>query len=460
MEQKERLIEETNKRYAKRRCTDGTKQTVAMYYEYCEYDTERMTFETYCDFVKEQKIAYTNAVFARNIIRNVLTIDMKIDKSLWPAKKYYDDLLKAIDIENEAEHLVKKDTMDKFSKSFDDFLENNKREVYYRKYLCIYFSWLAISSGVISKLQADNFKETNDGFVLTIPEKDISYRIEDKTAARCLKKILSNENHKPFFLRPIERFRDEQVEKIGNIEGKEVLHATLQTVFDSGIVYWLSQNKTPDISEDNQYLLAYYEAMSRFLYGEPLRSGEPLSSGEPLNSAEPTFDVEKEAEKYVPLSDWNVYVSTLSRDLLDERNISAAKPYVATFLAWNGIPAELIKLLTTKTLSTDGQEKLFIGNGINEIEIEANKRTCDIVGRLIIEEPPGVLFEDPHNFTREEGRRVGYIFGQPPVLNTDIEIVYTSGILYRLAKFGQEPDDKENLNYYKAVADYMYKGDD
>ena len=460
MEQKERLIEETNKRYAKRRCTDGTKQTVAMYYEYCEYDTERMTFETYCDFVKEQKIAYTNAVFARNIIRNVLTIDMKIDKSLWPAKKYYDDLLKAIDIENEAEHLVKKDTMDKFSKSFDDFLENNKREVYYRKYLCIYFSWLAISSGVISKLQADNFKETNDGFVLTIPEKDISYRIEDKTAARCLKKILSNENHKPFFLRPIERFRDEQVEKIGNIEGKEVLHATLQTVFDSGIVYWLSQNKTPDISEDNQYLLAYYEAMSRFLYGEPLRSGEPLSSGEPLNSAEPTFDVEKEAEKYVPLSDWNVYVSTLSRDLLDERNISAAKPYVATFLAWNGIPAELIKLLTTKTLSTDGQEKLFIGNGINEIEIEANKRTCDIVGRLIIEEPPGVLFEDPHNFTREEGRRVGYIFGQPPVLNNDIEIVYTSGILYRLAKFGQEPDDKENLNYYKAVADYMYKGDD
>ena len=454
MEQKERLIEETNKRYAKRRCTDGTKQTVAMYYEYCEYDTERMTFETYCDFVKEQKIAYTNAVFARNIIRNVLTIDMKIDKSLWPAKKYYDDLLKAIDIENEAEHLVKKDTMDKFSKSFDAFLENNKREVYYRKYLCIYFSWLAISSGVISKLQADNFKETNDGFVLTIPEKDISYRIEDKTAARCLKKILSNENHKPFFLRPIERFRDEQVEKIGNIEGKEVLHATLQTVFDSGTVYWLSQNKTPDISEDNQYLLAYYEAMSRFLYGEPLDSSKPLSSDEP------TFDVEKEAEKYVPLSDWNVYVSTLSRDLLDERNISVAKPYVATFLAWNGIPIELIKLLTTKTLSTDGQEKLFIGNGVDEIEIEANKKTCDVVGRLIIEEPPGVLFENPHNFTREEGRRVGYIFGQPPVLNTDIEIVYTSGILYRLAKFGQEPDDKENLNYYKAVADYMYKGDD
>lgn len=454
MEQKERLIEETNKRYAKRRCTDGTKQTVAMYYEYCEYDTERMTFETYCDFVKEQKIAYTNAVFARNIIRNVLTIDMKIDKSLWPAKKYYDDLLKAIDIENEAEHLVKKDTMDKFSKSFDAFLENNKREVYYRKYLCIYFSWLAISSGVISKLQADNFKETNDGFVLTIPEKDISYRIEDKTAARCLKKILSNENHKPFFLRPIERFRDEQVEKIGNIEGKEVLHATLQTVFDSGTVYWLSQNKTPDISEDNQYLLAYYEAMSRFLYGEP------LDSGEPLNSDEPTFDVEKEAEKYVPLSDWNVYVSTLSRDLLDERNISVAKPYVATFLAWNGIPIELIKLLTTKTLSTDGQEKLFIGNGVDEIEIKANKKTCDVVGRLIIEESPGILFEDPHNFTREEGRRVGYIFGQPPVLNTDIEIVYTSGILYRLAKFGQEPDDKENLNYYKAVADYMYKGDD
>lgn len=451
MGQKERLIEETNKRYAKRRCTDGTKQTVAMYYEYCEYDTERMTFETYCDFVKEQKIAYTNAVFARNIIRNVLTRDMKIDKSLWPAKKYYDDLLKAIDIENEAEHLVKKDTMDKFSKSFDDFLDNNKREVYYRKYLCIYFSWLAISSGVISKLQADNFKETNDGFVLTIPEKDISYRIEDKTAARCLKKILSNENHKPFFLRPIERFRDEQVEKIGNIEGKEVLHATLQTVFDSGIVYWLSQNKTPDISEDNQYLLAYYEAMSHFIYGEPLDSSEPLSS------AEPQIDVEKEAENYILGWQWERFASQAEL-MIGIAKLHRLEPFFEYYLAWNGIPVELIKLLTPKNISTNGEDRIYITDGRHEIEIESSKNIALKLQDFILVAGDKV-FEEVHGYT-EDNLAFAFFGARDFGFTNTVEEIYISGILYRLAKFGQEPDDKENLNYYKAVADYMYKGDD
>ena len=334
----------------------------------------------------------------------------------------------------------------------ETILKDINKRGFYKRYLILCLSWYGVYSSTIGKLEKKDIEVEEDKVIVHLKEKDIC--IKDRCAIDGMNKIYSHKNLQTYVIGRAERFTKQQIAELKSRCNSKVLDKNLNNIYVSGEIYRLSFGEKPNIGKDNTYLMPYYEAMSRFLYGEPLRSGEPLSSDEP------TFDVEKEAEKYVPLSDWNVYVSTLSRDLLDERNIGAAKPYVATFLAWNGIPIELIKLLTTKTLSTDGQEKLFIGNEINEIEIEANKRTCDIVGRLIIEEPPGVLFEDPHNFTREEGRRVGYIFGQPPVLNTDIEIVYTSGILYRLAKFGQEPDDKENLNYYKAVAGYMYKGDD
>ena len=456
MEQKERLIEETNKRYAKRRCAAGTKQTVAMYYEYCGYDTDNMTFESYCNFLKENKILYTDAVFARNIIRGVLTESLEIEKELWPVKSYYTVMLEYIDMENEIEknHYISVSQWNEFSSQMNDALLKINMRGLYKKYLICSMSWYGIQLNDIGKLTEKDIQIKDDSVVVYVSEFPNGVVIKDPCSVKGMEVVVNYDNNGQYLFKSPSKFTPAQVEKLKNDVDENILNTSPGNIYFSGMFYRMTKGYVPQVSEANQYLLAYYEAMSRFLYGEPLDSGEPLSSDEP------TFDVEKEAEKYVPLSDWNVYVSTLSRDLLDERNISTAKPYVATFLAWNGIPAELIKLLTTKTLSTDGQEKLFIGNGINEIEIEANKRTCDIVGRLIIEEPPGVLFEDPHNFTREEGRRVGYIFGQPPVLNTDIEIVYTSGILYRLAKFGQEPDDKENLNYYKAVADYMYKGDD
>lgn len=452
MIQKELIKSAVERRLQSRRETESTKQVIKGFFEYCNYDTDRVTFDFYCEYVSKKDVRYQEAIFARRIIRYIAVDELGISKDLWPGWNVPETIIKAVDIEKEVDEYISLDEWKAFSSDMETILKDINKRGFYKRYLILCLSWYGVYSSTIGKLEKKDIEVEEDKVVVHLEEKDIC--IKDRCAIDGMNKIYSHKNLQTYVIGRAERFTKQQIAELKSRCNSKVLDKNLNNIYVSGEIYRLSFGEKPNIGKDNTYLMPYYEAMSRFLYGEPLISGEPL------NSAEPTFDVEKEAEKYVPLSDWNVYVSTLSRDLLDERNIGAAKPYVATFLAWNGIPIELIKLLTTKTLSTDGQEKLFIGNGINEIEIEANKRTCDIVGRLIIEEPPGILFEDPHNFTREEGRRVGYIFGQPPVLNTDIEIVYTSGILYRLAKFGQEPDDKENLNYYKAVADYMYKGDD
>lgn len=452
MIQKELIKSAVERRLQSRRETESTKQVIKGFFEYCNYDTDRVTFDFYCEYVSKKDVRYQEAIFARRIIRYIAVDELGISKDLWPGWNVPETIIKAVDIEKEVDEYISLDEWKAFSSDMETILKDINKRGFYKRYLILCLSWYGVYSSTIGKLEKKDIEVEEDKVIVHLKEKDIC--IKDRCAIDGMNKIYSHKNLQTYVIGRAERFTKQQIAELKSRCNSKVLDKNLNNIYVSGEIYRLSFGEKPNVGKDNTYLMPYYEAMSRFLYGEPLDSGEPLSSDEP------TFDVEKEAEKYVPLSDWNVYVSTLSRDLLDERNISAAKPYVATFLAWNGIPIELIKLLTTKTLSTDGQEKLFIGNGINEIEIEANKRTCDIVGRLIIEEPPGVLFEDPHNFTREEGRRVGYIFGQPPVLNTDIEIVYTSGILYRLAKFGQEPDDKENLNYYKAVADYMYKGDD
>lgn len=452
MIQKELIKSAVERRLQSRRETESTKQVIKGFFEYCNYDTDRVTFDFYCEYVSKKDVRYQEAIFARRIIRYIAVDELGISKDLWPGWNVPETIIKSVDIEKEVNEYISLDEWEAFSNDMETILKDINKRGFYKRYLILCLSWYGVYSSTIGKLEKKDIEVEEDKVIVHLKEKDIC--IKDRCAIDGMNKIYSHKNLQTYVIGRAERFTKQQIAELKSRCNSKVLDKNLNNIYVSGEIYRLSFGEKPNIGKDNTYLMPYYEAMSRFLYGEPLRSGEPLSSDEP------TFDVEKEAEKYVPLSDWNVYVSTLSRDLLDERNIGAAKPYVATFLAWNGIPIELIKLLTTKTLSTDGQEKLFIGNEINEIEIEANKRTCDIVGRLIIEEPPGVLFEDPHNFTREEGRRVGYIFGQPPVLNTDIEIVYTSGILYRLAKFGQEPDDKENLNYYKAVADYMYKGDD
>lgn len=454
MEQKELLNSATKKVLDSRKETISTKNTIKDYYEFCSYNIDNMSFDSYCRFIFDTKVKYTDAIIARRIIRSVLVGEIGEDPNLWPNGKVSEKILSNIDLENESVSYFTKDQWDSFSEQMESALKDFGKRGLYNRYLLACLIWHGVSLRDVYKININEIEVEDTYFTVRAGKDKTVYRIDEKCALDGIRLLKNYDNTAPLLFKSSQKFTSDQIDLLKTKVDSCVLDKGLDDIHTSGLLYRMSLGERVEAGQGNKYLSLYYEAMSRFLYGEP------LDSGEPLNSAEPTFDVEKEAEKYVPLSDWNVYVSTLSRDLLDERNISAAKPYVATFLAWNGIPAELIKLLTTKTLSTDGQEKLFISNGINEIEIEANKRTCDIVGRLIIEEPPGVLFEDPHNFTREEGRRVGYIFGQPPVLNTDIEIVYTSGILYRLAKFGQEPDDKENLNYYKAVADYMYKGDD
>lgn len=453
MEQKERLIEETNKRLRKRRDAESTKDTVFNYYQYCDYEIDKMSFASYCEFIKEYKVRYIDMILARTIIRSVLVSDMGGNKDLWPYKNYVPDLINLIDYDVEMNSFISLEDWEYFSSEMARIIDTFKRETYQRKYLCIYFSWIGVLPQNISKISLSNVDLVNDVYVIECDDKKII--VEDKCASKSLAKILSNENQKPFFLKPVKKFRDEQVDKFTDERIKKVASLDLLSIYNSGMLYRLSQGEVIEFSD--YFMEEYYKAMSRFLYGEPLSSGELSSSAEPQQTPPDKIDVEKEAKKYILDWQWERFASQVEA-MIDLLRLDRLEPFFEYYLAWNGIPVELISLLTPKNISTNGEDRIYITDGRHEIEIETSKNTALKLQDFILAAGDKV-FEEIQGYTDENLPRL-FIGARDLGFTNTVEEIYISGILYRLAKFGQEPDDKENLNYYKAVADYMYKGDD
>lgn len=458
MEQKERLIEETNKRYAKRRCAAGTKQTVTMYYEYCGYDTDNMTFESYCNFLKENKILYTDAVFARNIIRGVLTESLEIEKELWPVKSYYTVMLEYIDMENEIEknHYISVSQWNEFSFQMNDALLKINMRGLYKKYLICSMSWYGIQLNDIGKLTEKDIQIKDDSVVVYVSEFPNGVVIKDPCSVKGMEVVVNYDNNGQYLFKSPSKFTPAQVEKLKNDVDENILNTSPGNIYFSGMFYRMTKGYVPQVSEANQYLLSYYEAMSRFLYGEPLNSGEPISA-EPQQAPPDKIDVEKEAEKYILGWQWERFASQAEL-MIGIAKLHRLEPFFEYYLAWNGIPVELIKLLTPKNISTNGEDRIYITDGRHEIEIESSKNIALKLQDFILVAGDKV-FEEIHGYT-EDNLAYAFFGARDFGFTNTVEEIYISGILYRLAKLGQEPDDKENLNYYKAVADYMYKGDD
>lgn len=444
---KEDLIQLTNKRLGKRRDTEATKKAIFDYYDYCNYDVKEMSNASYYEFIKDCKVHYVDMVLARTIIRGVLVLDMGMDKELWPYRNYVPELLNIMDYDLEMENFISLDDWTYFSNELAKIIDTFKREAYQRKYLCLYFSWLGVSSSDISKLTLDDVDCNEDKYVVHFNSKTI--QVNDECAIKSLSKLVDNENQKPFFMKPVKKFREEQVEKFTDKKMKKVASLDLQSIYNSGILYRLSQGEVIEFSD--YFMEEYYKAMSRFIYGEPLDSSEPLSS------VEPQIDVEKEAENYILGWQWERFASQAEL-MIGISKLHRLEPFFEYYLAWNGIPVELIKLLTPKNISTNGEDRIYITDGRHEIEIESSKNIALKLQDFILVAGDKV-FEEVHGYT-EDNLAFAFFGARDFGFTNTVEEIYISGILYRLAKFGQEPDDKENLNYYKAVADYMYKGDD
>lgn len=72
MEQKERLEKLLDNWLARRREAASIKTTVNEYYKYCEYDINKMSSSSYCEFTRDKGIKYSDAVIARRIVRHIL----------------------------------------------------------------------------------------------------------------------------------------------------------------------------------------------------------------------------------------------------------------------------------------------------------------------------------------------------------------------------------------------------
>ena len=458
MEQKEELLKETQKRFDNRNCTEGTRRTVEKYYELCEYDLDKMSFETYCDFVKNDNVLFTDAVFSRNIIRNVLTISFDANKALWPAKNYHVKLLENINFENEIEknNIIRLSEWNEFSLQMESVLKQLKKRGMYKKYLVLCMSWHGIQAKDMGKLVKEDIAVENDVISIYVERENKTYLINDECALEGMRLVLSYDNEMTHPFKNPSKFIRSQLDKLQEKIKSKVLERSPLEVYMSGMYYRISMGYTPVVAEDNTALLAYYKAMSRFLYGEPLNSGEPTSA-EPQQTPPDKIDVEKEAEKYILDWQWERFASQVEA-MIDLLRLDRLEPFFEYYLAWNGIPVELISLLTPKNISTNGEDRIYITDGRHEIEIEASKNTALKLQDFILVAGDKV-FEEIQGYTEETLPRL-FIGARDLGFTNTVEEIYISGILYRLAKFGQEPDDKENLNYYKAVADYIYKGDD
>ena len=84
MIQKELIKNAVERRLQSRRETESTKQVIEGFFEYCNYDTDRVTFDFYCEYVSNKDVRYQEAIFARRIIRYIAVDELGISKDLWP----------------------------------------------------------------------------------------------------------------------------------------------------------------------------------------------------------------------------------------------------------------------------------------------------------------------------------------------------------------------------------------
>lgn len=449
MIQKELIKNAVERRLQSRRETESTKQVIEGFFEYCNYDTDSVTFDFYCEYISNKNVRYQEAIFARRIIRYIAVDELGISKDLWPGWNGPETIIKSVDIEKEVNEYISLDEWEAFSNDMETILKDINKRGFYKRYLILCLSWYGVYSSTIGKLEKKDIEVEEDRVIVHLKEKDIC--IKDQCAIDGMNKIYSHKNLQTYVIGRAERFTKQQIAELKSRCNSKVLDKNLNNIYVSGEIYRLSFGEKPNIGKDNTYLMPYYEAMSRFLYGEALNSSEPLSS------AEPQIDVEKEAEKYILDWQWERFASQVE-SMIDLLRLDRLEPFFEYYLAWNGIPVELISLLTPKNISTNGEDRIYITDGRHEIEIEASKNTALKLQDFILVAGDKV-FEEIQGYTEENLPRL-FIGARDLGFTNTVEEIYISGILYRLAKFGQEPDDKENLNYYKAVADYMYKGDD
>lgn len=448
MTARDKLIQETEKKLAKRKDPQSTKDTIYAFYDYCNYEAEKLTFLSYCQFIKKNRVKYNEAIFARQVMRSILIDVMDIDSKEWPGWKSSETILEYIDLQQEADLHVSKEEWDHFSSVMFSELDKYKRETYCRKYLCIFFSWITIPSKDMSAFTKDNFVvDWNSGkYILSINNEQL--QIDDSCANKCLGKILGNENQKPFFLRPIGKFRDSQLEGFEDKTVRKILSLDLQSVLESGILYKMSLGFMPKISKSNSYLMDYYKAMSRYLYGEPVKT-----ISENASATEPAFDIEAEAAKYIDEDKWFKYLGSMNTRLFMGYRMPIMEPFFESFLAWNGIPPETIILLTQKNLSSDGEGKVFVTIGSQEFEFVAPTKVAQGFHDISFN-ADGKIFNQIRSFTEAEEEELR--MPEKTLPKNSIEEFYISGQIYRLATFGKQPEDKKNLTYYQALADFMY----
>lgn len=449
MIQKELIKNAVERRLQSRRETESTKQVIEGFFEYCNYDTDRVTFDFYCEYVSNKDVRYQEAIFARRIIRYIAVDELGISKDLWPGWNVPETIIKSVDIEKEVNEYISLDEWEAFSNDMETILKDINKRGFYKRYLILCLSWYGVYSSTIGKLEKKDIEVEEDKVIVHLKEKDIY--IKDRCAIDGMNKIYSHKNLQTYVIGRAERFTKQQITELKSRCNSKVLDKNLNNIYVSGELYRLSFGEKPNIGKDNTYLMPYYEAMSRFIYGEPLDSSEPLSS------AEPQIDVEKEAENYILGWQWERFASQAEL-MIGIAKLHRLEPFFEYYLAWNGIPVELIKLLTPKNISTNGEDRIYITDGRHEIEIESSKNIALKLQDFILVAGDKV-FEEVHGYT-EDNLAFAFFGARDFGFTNTVEEIYISGILYRLAKFGQEPDDKENLNYYKAVADYMYKGDD
>lgn len=457
MEQKELLNSATKKVLDSRKETISTKNTIKDYYEFCSYNIDNMSFNSYCRFIFDTKVKYTDAIIARRIIRSVLVGEIGEDPKLWPNGKVSEKILSNIDLENESVSYFTKDQWDSFSEQMESALKDFGKRGLYNRYLLACLIWHGVSLRDVYKININEIEVEDTYFTVRAGKDKTVYRIDEKCALDGIRLLKNYDNTAPLLFKSSQKFTSDQIDLLKTKVDSCVLDKGLDDIHTSGLLYRMSLGERVEAGQGNKYLSLYYEAMSRFLYGEPLSSGEPSSSAEPQQTPPDKIDVEKEAKKYILDWQWERFASQVEA-MIDLLRLDRLEPFFEYYLAWNGIPVELISLLTPKNISTNGEDRIYITDGRHEIEIEASKNTALKLQDFILVAGDKV-FEEIQGYTEETLPRL-FIGARDLGFTNTVEEIYISGILYRLAKFGQEPDDKENLNYYKAVADYMYKGDD
>lgn len=267
IENKGKLIELTNERAKKLRSTTKTVETALNYYEYCQYDLDAMTFSSYCDFLKEKGVMYTDAIFCRRFLRYILTDQMGVDKKEWPGRNTSETILENISIKQEAALFVTKDDWNYFSIKMEDVVKPTvQNRGLCKKYIIYAFVWNGIPASIFNNVRKEDLHV--DGTIVSIFCNKKEYVIDDSCAAKMLNVILGYDNLQPFPLRQPKKFSKDHIEELKDRVGK-VVEADLNTIYASGIIYRLSKGIEPDcIAKDNSYLRPYYKALSDYMYNK------------------------------------------------------------------------------------------------------------------------------------------------------------------------------------------------